>query len=167
MAKDKVARVNEFATPLFFRHVRAAADAAKARGMWIDYTFGSGWPFEGGTAITPELSAIELRSADTIVEGPKAFDGKLTIPEWQPGLRASMMLHAGVNPGWPPDWAARFEARGKIVAVVAMRGMPERDQAEPRKGSRKPQMLDSASAVILTGKMKPDGTLKWQIPEGT
>jgi hypothetical protein len=108
-----------------------------------------------------------LRSADTIVDGPKAFDGKLTIPEWQPGLLASMMLHAGVNPGWPSDWPARFEARSKIIAVVAMRSMPKRDEAEPQKSSRKPQMLDSASAVILTEQMKPDGTLKWQIPEGT
>jgi len=167
MTKDKVSRVNEYATPRFFGHVRAAADAAKARGMWIDYTFGSGWPFGGGTAITPELSAIELRSADTTVEGPKAFDGKLTIPEWQPGLLASMMLHAGVKPDWPSDWPARFEARSKIVAVVAMRSLPATDGSEGKKSSRKPQMLDSASAVILTGQMKPDGTLKWQIPEGT
>src|SRR5271166_6302686 len=104
MPKDEAARVNDFATPSFFQHVRAAADAAKARGMWIDYTFGTGWPFGGGLAVTPELSAIELRSSDTVVDGPKAFSGKLTIPDWQPGLIASMMLHSGMKPDWPADW---------------------------------------------------------------
>ena len=72
--------------------------------MWIDYTFGRGWPFGGGSAITPELSAIELRFADTIVEGPKTFADKLHISAWEPGLLASMMANAGVKPDWPTDW---------------------------------------------------------------
>ena len=55
-------RINSFATPSFFRHVAVAADEARKHGMYIDYTFGSGWPFGGGDAITPELSSIELRS---------------------------------------------------------------------------------------------------------
>src|SRR5208337_1677159 len=104
MPKEEISLVNDFATPSYFKHVRVAADAAKAHGMWIDDTFGTGWPLGGGLAITPELSPIELRNTDTIVDGPKAFSGKLQIPQWQPGLIASMMLHAGMEPNWPSGW---------------------------------------------------------------
>jgi hypothetical protein len=167
MPKEEAVRVNEYASPRFFQHVRAAADAAKARGMWIDYTFGSGWPFGGGLTVTPELSAIELRSSDTVVDGPKAFSGKLTIPNWQPGLIASMMLHAGMKPDWPADWQERFDARSRVVAVVAMRGAPASENIADKPGPRKPEMLDRSSAVILTDRMQPDGTLDWQVPSGT
>lgn len=44
-------RVNSYATPAFFQHVAVAAEEARSRGMFIDYTFGSGWPFGGGDAI--------------------------------------------------------------------------------------------------------------------
>jgi len=164
---DEAARVNDYATPAFYQHVRVAADAAKARNMWLDYTFGTGWPFGGGLAITPELSAIELRFADTIVDGPKVFSGKLTVPQWQPGLIASMMLRAGKNPEWPAGWQDRFDARSKVVAVVAMRDMSESQQGAEKVGPRKPALLDRSSAVILTDRMQPDGTLNWQVPDGT
>src|SRR5580698_6899136 len=38
-------RVNGFASPSFFRHVGVAAEEARKNGLFIDYTFGSGWPF--------------------------------------------------------------------------------------------------------------------------
>lgn len=166
---DEAGKVNAYATTGFFSHVRAAAEAAKVRGMWIDYTFGTGWPFGGGAVITPELSAIELRYTDTTVEGPKAVSDKLEIPQWHPGLLASMMEHAGVKPDWPADWLERFEARSKIVAVVAIPSVPvAQNAAESDKGGpHKPQVLDGSSAVILTDQMKPDGSLDWQVPSGT
>jgi len=164
LSPEVAARVNDYATPAFFQHVKAATDAAKSRGMWIDYTFGSGWPFGGGLAITPELAAIELRFEDTTVSGPKAFSAKLDIPQWKPGLIASMMQHAGMKPEWPADWQARMEARSRIVAVVAMRTAPSTQTGSG--GPKQPEMLDGSSAVILTHKLSPDGTLRWQVPEG-
>jgi len=167
MPKEEISLVNDFATPSYFKHVRVAADAAKAHGMWIDDTFGTGWPLGGGLAITPELSPIELRNTDTIVDGPKAFSGKLQIPQWQPGLIASMMLHAGMEPNWPSGWEERFEARSKVVAVIAIRSVPESQETAAKGGPRRPEMLDRSSAVILTDRMKPDGSLDWQVPDGT
>src|ERR1700733_9048719 len=35
-------RVDDYLTPEFFSHVKAALDEARAHGMWLDYTFGSG-----------------------------------------------------------------------------------------------------------------------------
>jgi hypothetical protein len=135
--------------------------------MWIDYTFGTGWPLGGGLAITPELSPIELRSSDTVVDGPKAFSEKLTIPQWKPGLIASMSLHAGIKPDWPADWQDRFDARSRIVAVVAIRSAPAIEDTAAKPGPRKPELLDRSSVVILTDRMQPDGSLDWQVPDGT
>ncbi len=73
-------RINGFATDSFFRHVAIAARGARDRGLFIDYTFGSGWPFGGGEAITPELAAIELRSSHLSVEGPGTFHSQLQTP---------------------------------------------------------------------------------------
>ena len=44
-------------TPTFFSHMQAALEEARAHGMWLDYTFGSGWPFGGAGAVTPELAS--------------------------------------------------------------------------------------------------------------
>jgi hypothetical protein len=168
LPKEEVAKINEYATPAYFNHVRAAMDAAKANGMWIDYTFGTGWPFGGGSVITPELSAIELRFADTTVDGPKTFSGKLDIPQWKPDLLTSMMIQGGLKPQWPDGWKERFEARSKIIAVVAMKGILQQQSADAKtSGPRKPDLLDQKSALILTDRMKSDGTLEWDVPAGT
>lgn len=167
MSKEEAAKVNAYATPAFFHHVRVAADAAKAHHMWIDYTFGSGWPFGGGMAITPELSSIELRYADTVVQGPKVFSGKLAIPQWHPDLIAAMALRGGRKPDWPEGWVKRFEERSKIIAVVAMRSAPAASATASKSGPQKPEMFDRSATVILSNRMKPDGSLDWKVPDGT
>ena len=164
LSSAEAAKVNAFATPSFFAHVRTAADAAKAQNMWIDDTFGTGWPFGGGTAITPELGAVELRFADTVIDGPKTAVGKVTIPEYQPGLIAAMIAAAGKKPEWPADWEARFETRSKIIAVLAMRNAPA--GASEANSKSQPQLLDASSAIVLTDRLKPDGSLDWQVPPG-
>lgn len=161
LSKDEMERVNDFATPAFFNHVRAAADAAKAHGMWIDDTFGTGWPFGGGLAITPELSSIDLRSTDTVVVGPRSYSGKLGIPEFHPDSLAIALRTVGSPPVWPKGWKKRFEARSKIIAVVAMREDPS--QPSPAGG---PISLDRDSTLVLTDRMKPDGSLAWDVPAG-
>ena len=161
LSKEEMARVNDFATPTFFKHVRVAVDAAKAHGMWIDDTFGTGWPLGGGLAITPELSSIDLRFADNIVVGPQKYSGKLTIPEFHPDPIASLIKKVGAEPVWPQGWEERFAARSKIVAVVAMQ-----EDSPQASSAQKSTLLDRSSAVVLTDRMQPDGSLDWEIPEG-
>jgi len=163
---DVAHRVNSFASPEFFAHVRTAIDSAKEHGMWIDETFGMGWPFGGGSVITPELSAIELRFSDKVVEGPRVFQGKLDIPVWQPGYLYNRMKHDGEPVESPEGWEKRFEARSKIVAVVAMRSVPAGSNAAMQSSLHAPEMLDRNSIVVLTDRMEADGTLEWKIPEG-
>lgn len=132
------ARVNDYLTPTFFGHIQAAVEEARAHGMWIDYTFGSGWPFGGAGVVTPKLASVELRSTHQSVQGPVHFHAILAMPVSRAQLPSSV----------PRSWEEEFKEREKLVAVVAIR------------------TDDPKSSVILTQRMKPDGTLDWEVPPG-
>lgn len=161
-------RINEYATTGFFRNVAVAATAARENGLFIDYTFGSGWPFGGGDAITPEVSAIELRSSHLSVEGPAAFHGRLQIPSIFDGDPANT---SHVVSGLSANWVERMKRRTKIVAVVAVRGSDAEwsfYQSAPRgRDVLKSGELTAGTAVDLTARLQPDGLLRWDIPAGT
>ena len=161
-------RVNDYPSPGFFRNVGAAADQAKKDGLYVDYTFGSGWPFGGGADITPELSSVELRSSHQTVYGPQMFHARLQLPKLTDGdpLDGGKILK-----GLPEGWAERAERRTRLVAVVALRGtdtqyyanqVPNREQAVEHSGE-----LHPGTAIDLTARLQPDGTLDWDVPEGT
>jgi hypothetical protein len=161
-------RVNGFATPEFFEHVGAAIDEARKHGMFIDYTFGSGWPFGGGYDITPELASIELRWTHLFVAGPAKFHQRVEVPSIDDGDPAN-------PPGWlkglPEGWAERMKKRTKVVAVVAVRGIDARwewNQSGGRQRSAaKSGELEAGTSVDLTAHLEPDGTLSWDVPPGT
>jgi hypothetical protein len=159
--------LNGFATPSFFNHVAVAAEEALNHGMFVDYTFGSGWPFGGGSSITPELASIELRSSRVSMEGPAQFRGRLQIPsvtDGDPTNGASLLA------GFPDDWAERLIKRSKVVAVVAVRGM-DAQWDFGRNGGRertvvRPGRLQDGTSVDLTSHLEADGTLSWDVPPG-
>lgn len=160
--------MNSFASESFFRHVAAAVDEARQHGMFLDYTFGSGWPFGGGEAITPELCSIELRSAHLSVEGPAKLHQALQIPSILDGDP----LHSPDSlKGLPEGWAERFKKRTKIVAVVAVRGEDAQwdfhATGGPRQTVVQPGRLEPGTSIDLTSRLQPDGTLEWDVPQGT
>ena len=66
-----------------------------------------------------------------------------------------------------------MEKRSKLVAVVAYRGSeaqvgPRRQQflMNPDGDVKRTGMLDESSAVVLTNRLRPAGTLDWEVPEG-
>jgi hypothetical protein len=156
-------RVDDYLTPEFFAHMKAALEEARAHGMWLDYTFGSGWPFGGAGVVTPELASVELRSAHQSVRGPVHFHQKIMMPD----LGAAI---AG-DPNLPPGWLNRFKEREKLVAVVAVRGSTV--QYFPNQGAdqapivKKTGQLDPDTSIVLTDHLQPDGTLDWDVPAGT
>lgn len=155
-------RVNDYLTPTFFAHMKAALNEANAKGMWLDYTFGSGWPFGGAGVVTPELASVELRSAHQTIRGPVHFHEKIMMPG--PDTRTTK------DANLPPGWLNRFKQREKLVAVVAVRGdkvqyFPSQDSSRPE--VKKTGQLDPGTSIVLTGHMLPDGTLDWNVPAGT
>jgi len=168
MPEAEQRRVNGFATPPFFENVAVAIDEARKHGLFIDYTFGSGWPFGGGFDTTPELASIELRWAHMTVAGPAKFRERVQVPSIDDGAPAN-------PPAWlkglPDGWAERMRKRTKLVAVVAARGSDARwewNQGGGRQRSAvKSGQLQTGTQVDLTAQLDSDGLLSWDVPEGT
>ena len=171
--EERVA-VDQYATPSFFAHVRAAADAAAARGMSLDYTFGSSWPSGGGFAITPERALVELTMAITPVAGGAPGPIKVAIPARTRRFGALSSLDARVRDPRAAGWIERFDARQRIVAVVAMKGAAPGLAPATTTGFKlypwddvtRPGILDATSAIVLTDRLTADGTLDWTPPPG-
>ena len=168
LSETEMQQVNGFATPSFFEHVGVAAEEARKHGMFIDYTFGSGWPFGGGKEITPELASIELRATHLSVAGPGKFHRRLQAPSVDDGDPAN---GADALKGLPDGWAERMKKRTKLVAVVAVRGEDakwERNQGggHDRSAARSGK-LEAGTSVDLTSHLAADGMLDWDMPPGT
>jgi hypothetical protein len=168
LSASSTSRINGFATPTYFRHVAAAAKNARERGLFLDATFGSGWPFGGGYAITPELAAIELRWSHTTITGPATFDGRLQVPSVTDG---DSIHPSDAVKDLPPGWPERMQQRAKIVAAVAVRGIDTQwaffQQAPRGRGVIRPGQLERNTSIDLTTHLAADGTLHWDVPEGT
>jgi hypothetical protein len=166
-APDVAARVDSFLSPQWFGHVKHAIEEGERLGMIVDLTFGSGWPF-GGPHIPPALSAQGLSMLVTTVEGPSNFNGK--IP-W-----VAQEATPKVPPGLENIFAAplRDPKSFKLVAVMAVRGTQPEIRREPSSDPGMPPLatvtragqIDPGSVTVLTGKVKPDRTLDWTVPDG-
>ena len=173
LAADTLKRVNDYPTVSFYQKVRAALEQARSRGMFIDLTLGSGWPFGGGEAITPELASLELRSTYRTVRGPSQLREKLVMPPASPGIGAFLAKMTGTSFDMPVGWKERMAARTKTVAVIAVRGSAPELSAGSTGAIGMPQVsvkgsgkLDTSSAVVLTNRLLADGTLDWDVPAG-
>jgi alpha-L-rhamnosidase len=156
-------RVDAYLSPLFFAHMQSAIEEARSKGMWMDYTFGSGWPFGGAGVVTPELASVELRSAHQTIRGPVHFHEKVLMPVLDERITKDTSLPAG--------WLDQFKQREKLVAVVAVRGdsvryIPNGDARHDAVVKQTGQ-LDPGTPIVLTQHMLPDGTLDWNVPPGT
>jgi hypothetical protein len=177
MTDAQKAAVNNYAEPSFFGHVRAAGAAAVAHGMTLDYTFGSAWPSGGGWAIPPEKALVELTMARTEVTGGQAGPIKVALPPRTKRLGALSMFDPRVKDPRAADWPARMDAQAQIVAVMAARGTAPSLKADPStmmglqlsawKDVIASGQIDPATTVMLTDKLKADGTLDWTPPPGT
>ena len=89
-------RVDDYLTPTFYAHMHAALDEASAKGMWLDYTLGSAWPFGGAGVVTPALASLELRSAHQIIRGPVHFHQKILMPLLSASITTVSYTHLDV-----------------------------------------------------------------------
>ena len=175
MRADVAARVNDYPTVSFYRSVRASAEEARDRGLFLDLTSTSGWPFGGGEDITPEFASIELRFIRMSLSGPRHFRERLALPPPRPTAGMNLAHLSGLTSDeLPAGWQERLRARTRIVAVLAFLGsepVVEMRAAEglapaPLPVVKIPGHLDPKSAKILTRRIKANGTLDWDIPPG-
>lgn len=157
----------------------------EAERLGIEITLGSGpgWTGSGGPWVKPEQSMQHLVASTVEVQGPGKFDQPLLLPP----LRRPFF--GDLPKQMRPQWEAFF----KDVAVLAFptpaaaATIPDSDEkalvyrapfsSQPgvKPYLEAPADYPAAPAgsaislnqvIDLTSRMKPDGTLDWQIPEG-
>ena len=69
-----------FATPEWYHAVRHAAEEAQRLGLEMSIFSSAGWSEAGGPWIQPEQAMKRLVWSETVLDGPKTFDGKLPEP---------------------------------------------------------------------------------------
>lgn len=171
---DQRARLYEFGTSSFFNHLRTVVDETRSRGMWIDLTFTSGWPYGGGDAVTPKRAVTELLYSEAAAAGSARFHQKLNLPVLGSspiGSFVHMMLGDPIQSN-PPGWDERLKGRARTIAVLAFRAQaPQIESATNRTLAGTPNIkesgrIDLSSKVDLNDKIGADGTLDWQPPPG-
>lgn len=172
--------VHEVFTTRWWQNLAAVMDEAERLGLSVDLTFGSCWPFGGGEAITPELATQELSLDWTTVQGPSRFEGR-PRPPVRPARFGTRMERDGVvdaQQALPETWRERIAQLTQVEAVLALRGgtpslgpfpgfvvpltLPDRWGQVHAAG-----WVDARATVDLTPLLQADGTLAWDVPEGT
>lgn len=164
-------------------HFVHAVREAERLGIEITMGSGPGWAGSGGPWVKPEQSMQHLVASQTEVEGPARFEGTLPVPPPRRPFFGDV----------PPPMRTAWESFFKDVAVLAFptprvkATLPDVDEKAlyyrapfssqpgvkpfleaPAEHPSTPEGSAIAPSRILdlTGRLKPDGTLDWEIPEG-
>ena len=119
---------------------------AQRAGIKLDMTLGAEWPVRTPTTGPGSgLAEQELQYGRTDLAGPSVFEG---VP--------------------PRPFDDPENARGgKLIAVTAARVISEGPPVtEPGTPPERSTVLDPTSLTDLTPRLRGDGTLRWQVPEG-
>lgn len=149
----------DFAGPLWRELFQHACKEAHRLGLEINMNNDAGWCGSGGPWITPELSMQRVVWTETVVQGPKAFDGVLARPQASHDFYQDIAVLA--MPA--PEGNARIpEIQGKSSAVT---------EHFPPQGARfaslpAASVIPRDRVVDLTGKMDASGKLTWDVPPG-
>ncbi len=164
-----------------FAHAVRTADQL---GMEIILGTGPGWSGAGGPWIDPARSMQHLRASSVQVTGPGPFTGVLPVPE----PRAASTF-AGLSPeldekrqAWHADVAVLAfptPAKTEPLELLDVKTLYETQpysiwKQVPRfiptqavyPESPANSAIDPAGVLDLTSRLRPDGTLEWEVPPG-
>ncbi|MDC7693514.1 glycosyl hydrolase [Asticcacaulis sp. DXS10W] len=167
LTPDERKRINDYANDAFFAHMQTVTEEALRAGFLIDYTLGSAWPSGGGFAITPELALVELTPAITSVSGSLSLPVRINLPKLTKKF-GNMGFGAWTKDPRAERWKERLAARHKVVAIVAIKGdAPVLENGASYRGANVTQSgrVVAAPGIVLTDKLRPDGTLDWTPPD--
>ena len=155
-----LARRRAFDTPRYYALLRGALEAARAAGLQVDLTFGSGWP-AGGQRIAAAESLQSLHYREWTLEGPQAVH--LDARQPQPSHFYEIAEFAAETFG---EQLARFlpEAAEPLAAVAAPIAGGSRSDSMLELGDT--LELDRDGLRIISHAIGPDGWLDWQVPAG-
>ena len=119
----------------------------------------AGWCGSGGPWITPELSMQRVVWTETIVQGPKSFQGPLARPQAVGNFYEDIAVLAMPAP----------EGKARIAEIEGKSSVtPQHFPPQPAKFASLPagSVIPRNRIVDLTGTMDAGGKLAWDVPEG-
>lgn len=174
----------KFMTPTWQDNFANAIKTTERLGMEFVLGTGPGWSGSGGSWVPPEESMQHLVGEAVDVEGPVSYHQKLPVPPPHEANRFSGMnkRHKKIRNEWYCDVAVlaypcdeepsviqdkKDEKTLKNIRPYTVRKNAPRflpmAEAHDESGIA---ALDPKNVIDLTGKMNPDGTLNWEVPEG-
>src|SRR4051812_46592249 len=124
--------------------LQGALTEAHKRGLGVDMTLGANWPLQTpNTGKGSGLSEQELMYGRKDMTGAGTYDG--AVP-------------AAIDDGDSP--------RGRLVGVTAARVLDRGPAAKEGTPPGRTTVLDPASLLDLTSQVRPDHTIRWDVPAG-
>ena len=165
-----------------------AAREADRLGLQLGLNLQSGWNL-GGPIVTPENATKAITWSQVVVQGPARFDKALPVPKARMGFyRDTFVIAYRLKPDAPipkSDEPAKPARHLINIARGSSRARPiehlfEKGAFDELGGSAsdcssllldvpaKPgeEDLSAADATDISGKLDPDGTLRWDVPDG-
>lgn len=145
-----------FGTPEWLDAVRHAAAEADRLGLEMTIFSSAGWSETGGPWVKPEQAMKKLVWSETVLEGPRAFAGKLPQPPSNNGPVRNLATGGGRAGAEPP----RDPTHYGDSAVIAYRTPP--DESKP--SDLRPKVTTHAGAVDAAALLDDDLNTALTIP---
>ncbi len=184
----------EFMSPPWQDLVARAFSKADELGLQLALGSGPGWCGAGGPWVKPEDSMQHLVSSETLIQGPSRFDGKLSRPVPRTPFFGEETLTPDLLKQWR-DFYRDVAVLAFPTPVDRARIKDVDEKALYTRGSYssqilgpfttrpwvRPLLLTSAHyqevapeqcisrlrVLDLTDKLRPDGSLLWDVPQGS
>ncbi len=183
----------DFLSPGWRELFKYSLKEASRLGMEVAMNFcASGWTM-GGPWITPEMNGRWFVQSELSVSGPQKFKGQIPMPDPRGGYKPPYQLNVSASMNWPKD---KMDYRdNSIVAFREVDKQAnllgeERLKLLDAKSNRKDgycfllpkevmdptitpwtslpgdKAINPSDVIDLTCKVKPDGSLDWDVPDG-
>ena len=151
-------RAHRFMQPYYYQALRAVLDEASQHDLLIDLTICSAWP-AGGTHVTPEKSLRTMAMGATAVKGPKLYQGRLPRFPRPPITYVPKRV--------PLLGSVQSFDRDALKPLRVLAARPVNRPGKVHTLRAKTTLLDIDTVRDITDCLQPDGTMKWQVPDGT
>jgi hypothetical protein len=174
----------DFLTEEWQELYKHAVKEAERLGIRVVMGSGPGWAGSGGPWVTPAQSMTHLVASDTNVTGPSPFKGRLSVPKPRKPFFGEESLTPAlkkIRDSWYEDvivlafpsnendfriddiddkalyYRSPYTSAPGVLPFISM----------PVSYSEHPgAAIDPSKIVDLTGKLRPDGSLDWNVPSG-
>lgn len=146
-------------SPEWLDLVQFAASEASRLGLELCMHNCPGWSSSGGPWIKPEQAMQMVVTSETIAKGPAKFTSKLAQPAARNDYYRDICVLAFPT---PKDDTTRIKDIPVKSGIEYRYGQDPALDALPDVAS-----INRKSIVDLTSKLGPDGSLDWQVPEGS